>query len=132
MPTIDAEGTGLVKGPNGDLIPEESSAGWRADAHKNLPGFRLMWNRFPNAEWFVMIDDESYLFLDNLAFELRKHNAEQPFYFGNANMFVGCDGVNRLGDGPNFAHGGSVSHRFLLLCTSVNTLSYIFHILFNL
>ena len=28
-------------------------------------------------------------------------------YFGNANVFKGCDNVENFDDGPQFAHGGS-------------------------
>ncbi|KAJ3025009.1 UNVERIFIED_CONTAM: hypothetical protein HDU68_007557 [Siphonaria sp. JEL0065] len=38
--------------------------GWRSDAHKNLPGFALLYNTFPDADSFLMIDDDSYVFLD--------------------------------------------------------------------
>ncbi|RKO96527.1 hypothetical protein CAUPRSCDRAFT_11780, partial [Caulochytrium protostelioides] len=39
--------------------PRDRSLGWQKDAHKNLPGFRLMATTFPDAEWYFMIDDDT-------------------------------------------------------------------------
>ncbi|TPX57601.1 hypothetical protein PhCBS80983_g03742 [Powellomyces hirtus] len=86
---------------------DETSQGWKSDGHKNLPGFRELWNRFPNAEWFVMIDDDTYVFLDNLADRLAMYDPDGKHYFGAKTQFVGCDGVRQWGAGPYFAHGGS-------------------------
>lgn len=91
-----------------EIVPDEDSIGWKNDAHKNLPGYRALYQKFPNAEWFVMIDDDTYVFLDNLQTFLKKHDPNKNHYFGSANMFEGCDGVSVLGEGgPLFAHGGS-------------------------
>ncbi|KAI8905174.1 hypothetical protein EDD86DRAFT_182583, partial [Gorgonomyces haynaldii] len=90
-----------------EVIPDESSLGWKADAHKNMPGYRELYNRFPNADWYVMIDDDTYVFMDNLDERLSQFDPSQPIYIGSANVFQGCDGVTRFGDGPAFAHGGS-------------------------
>ncbi|KAI9335702.1 hypothetical protein BDR26DRAFT_1009155 [Obelidium mucronatum] len=83
------------------------SAGWAADAHKNLPGFKILFKQFPNADWYLMVDDDSYLMIDNLAFSLRKFNASEPYYFGQANKFIGCDDITKFEDSPNFAQGGT-------------------------
>jgi hypothetical protein len=40
-----------------EVVPDENSLGWKADAHKNFPGFRELWTSFPNASWYVMVDD---------------------------------------------------------------------------
>ncbi|KAJ3193379.1 hypothetical protein HK101_004933 [Irineochytrium annulatum] len=85
----------------------ESSLGWKLDAHKNLPGFQLLYTTYPDADWYVMIDDDTYLFMTNLDNFLKGKDPEEPFYTGNANVFVGCDGVRNFGEGPSFAHGGS-------------------------
>jgi hypothetical protein len=54
-----------------------------------------------------MIDDDSYVFMDNLNDFVADYNASEPYYFGAANTFMGCDGVNRRGESTIFAHGGS-------------------------
>ncbi|KAJ3057867.1 hypothetical protein HK102_010825, partial [Quaeritorhiza haematococci] len=90
-----------------EITPDTDSEGWRLDANKNLPGFRALFNHFPNAEWYIMIDDDSYLFLDNLDELLSPYDPSTPHYIGRANVFKGCDGVTEMGKGPFFAHGGS-------------------------
>lgn len=89
------------------LEPNESSLGWISDAHKNLPGFRELWERFPKQEWFLMIDDDTYVFMDNLNNFVADYNSSEPFYFGAGNTFVGCDGVKSHADSTMIAHGGS-------------------------
>ncbi|KAI8926120.1 hypothetical protein BC831DRAFT_458076 [Entophlyctis helioformis] len=99
-PTLDKRADDAVK-------PDEGSLGWKADAHKNFPGFRELWTRFPNADWYIMLDDDTYFFFDNLKELLDKYDPNQPHYIGSHNMFIGCDGVKAWGEGPGFAHGGS-------------------------
>ncbi|TPX49122.1 hypothetical protein CcCBS67573_g10173, partial [Chytriomyces confervae] len=86
------------------------SDGWRADAHKNLPGFRLLFEKFPDADFFMMIDDDTYVFLDNLQRYLSRYDSSQKLYFGQANRFRGCDGVMEYDDSlkaPLVAQGGA-------------------------
>ncbi|KAI8853722.1 hypothetical protein BC829DRAFT_382001 [Chytridium lagenaria] len=78
------------------VIPAESSLGWKLDAHKNLPGFEYLYKTYPDADWYIMIDDDSYVFFDNLERYLRDMDPAVPFYTGSANVFLGW-----------FAHGGS-------------------------
>ncbi|KAI8844795.1 hypothetical protein BC829DRAFT_400046 [Chytridium lagenaria] len=89
------------------VVAAEDSRGWKLDAHKNIPGYEYLYRRYPNADWFIMIDDDSYVFFDNLDRYLKGKNPDDAHYIGQANVFVGCDGVQKFGDGPNFAHGGS-------------------------
>ena len=39
--------------------------GWKADAHKNIPAYRSLYRQFPDSEWFVMIDDDTFFDFDN-------------------------------------------------------------------
>eukprot|EP00834_Sanchytrium_tribonematis_P004780 NODE_254_length_11700_cov_0.671580.p4 type:complete len:284 gc:universal NODE_254_length_11700_cov_0.671580:2398-1547(-) len=87
--------------------PDESSVGWKLDAWKNLPGFKVMKDQFPDTDWHIMIDDDTYLFINNLENHLSTLNSNYKYYLGSPNMFVGCDGVKSFGEGPSFAHGGS-------------------------
>lgn len=75
------------------------------DAHKNIPAFERMWKEYPDKEWYIMLDDDTYFNFVNLEVFLSGYDSSQPLYFGNANVFVGCDGVRNFGDGPKFAHG---------------------------
>ncbi|KAI9223915.1 hypothetical protein BC828DRAFT_412802 [Blastocladiella britannica] len=90
-----------------DVKPNESSKGWKMDAHKNIPAMREMYKAYPNAEWFVMIDDDTYLFMENLHRVLSGFNSSMPYYIGSPTHFRDCDGVKVLGSGPMFNHGGS-------------------------
>ncbi|KAJ3338929.1 hypothetical protein HDU93_008908 [Gonapodya sp. JEL0774] len=72
---------------------KEKTLGWRVDAHKNLPGLRLLRERYPDASWYVMIDDDTHLFLHNLLSELGQLDASRPVYLGRATQFSGCAGV---------------------------------------
>ncbi|KAJ3351062.1 hypothetical protein HDU83_009253 [Entophlyctis luteolus] len=89
------------------LVPDWDSPGWKNDAKKNIPGFRKLYESYPHADWYMMIDDDTFVFLDNLMDFLDSMNPSTPIYAGRANAFVGCDGVQKHGEGPPFAHGGS-------------------------
>ena len=75
------------------VVPDNDAAGWKSDAHKNLPGFKELYKRFPNAKWFIMVDDDTYLIKANLLTVLSKYDHNVPHYFGSATAFVGCDGI---------------------------------------
>ncbi|KNE54909.1 hypothetical protein AMAG_00853 [Allomyces macrogynus ATCC 38327] len=90
-----------------EILPDQKSQGWKLDAHKNIPAVKEMYKRFPNAKWYIMIDDDSYVFMENLHHLLLPLNSSEPHYIGAPNHFRGCDGVDKIGDGPMFGHGGS-------------------------
>lgn len=54
-----------------------------------------------------MIDDDTYLFKENLRLLLQKYDPSVPHYLGSQTIFVGCDNVIEWYEGPLFAHGGS-------------------------
>ncbi|KAJ3103776.1 hypothetical protein HDU97_009872 [Phlyctochytrium planicorne] len=89
------------------VVPAEDSRGWKLDAHKNIPGMAYLYHKYPKADWYIMIDDDSYVFFDNLDNYLSGKDPAKPHYIGQSNVFVGCDGVKSFGEGPYFAHGGS-------------------------
>ncbi|KAJ3034090.1 hypothetical protein HDV00_005454 [Rhizophlyctis rosea] len=95
------------------VVVDKNNKGWQADAHKNLPGFGEMRRKFldgsegEGVEWFLMIDDDTYVFPQNLAHFTSTEDPTTPLYFGAPNIFTGCDDVRKMGDGPLFAHGGS-------------------------
>lgn len=59
------------------------------DSEKNLPGLETLYRTFPNADWYIMIDDDTFIFLDNLARFLLEQSSgisspqDVPLYFGN-------------------------------------------------
>lgn len=89
------------------VIPDQSSRGWKDDAKKNIPGFKLLFEKFPAVDWYIMIDDDSYIFLDNLKPVLDRLDPALDHYLGAPTNFIGCDGVKKWGDSIYFAHGGS-------------------------
>jgi hypothetical protein len=70
------------------VIVNEESAGWKSDAHKNFPGFISLWNAYPNASWYIMLDDDSYVFMDNLDIYLKNFDPSKPYYIGSPTSFV--------------------------------------------
>jgi hypothetical protein len=74
----------------------------------------MLWQRFPIAKWYLMIDDDSYLLLENIMSLLAGYDPEQPWYLGNPMYFIGCDGIREMGKSIRFAHGGSVGSLILL------------------
>ncbi|KAJ3076326.1 hypothetical protein HDU98_004310 [Podochytrium sp. JEL0797] len=101
---------GGEKGVNRVVSGQEvKSNGWVTDAHKNLPGFQLLVDTFADIEidWYIMIDDDSYVFWDNLELYLSTHDPSVPYFTGRNNYFKGCDGVTNFKDGPYIAQGGS-------------------------
>jgi hypothetical protein len=86
-----------------NLVDEKQ--GWREDAHKNLPGFKLLYDQFPDKSWYVMIDDDTYILMDALQQKLKHFNPNEPYFFGNYMHFSGCD--DALSNELYFGHGGS-------------------------
>ena len=66
----------------------EETAGWWEDCQKNIPAFYAFFEHYPSkliikllcidADWFLMIDDDSYVFIDNLKADLAKLDPEEP------------------------------------------------------
>ncbi|KAI8839206.1 hypothetical protein BJ741DRAFT_600236 [Chytriomyces cf. hyalinus JEL632] len=83
------------------------------DAHKNLPVFKLLFEKYPDADWFLMIDDDSYVYWDNLAEYLKGKDPSKPYYTGQItisrlNVYQqGCDGIKEFGIGILIAQGGA-------------------------
>ncbi|KAI9189790.1 hypothetical protein H9P43_001223 [Blastocladiella emersonii ATCC 22665] len=90
-----------------EVVPDQKSRGWKLDAYKNIPAVREMYHRYPDAKWYIMIDDDTYVFMENLHRVLSALDPSEPHYVGAPNHFRDCDGITKLGDGPMFAHGGS-------------------------
>ncbi|EME26847.1 hypothetical protein Gasu2_66700 [Galdieria sulphuraria] len=95
----------------------EMTEGFVLDSKKNLPGFLALYKHFPNKKWYIMLDDDTFVFLDNLALTLQMDHfrllaEEQPFYLGNPFTVSDCDKYGEFFDeegkpNPSFAHGGS-------------------------
>lgn len=51
-------------------------------AHKVLPGFNLMHTQWPDASWYIMIDDDTFVFQRALASLLSGLNPQDKHYIG--------------------------------------------------
>jgi len=65
-------------GASGGLAAYFARGGWKGDKDKNLPGFHLLVRRFPAARFYVMVDDDTYLLLDNFARWLQRKKNMPP------------------------------------------------------
>lgn len=89
--------------------PGQKTKGWFGDQHKNLPAFRHAMQLYPNAKWYFMTDDDTYVSARNLAaFVVKTADTPGGIYAGN---IMGCaccgEGQNERYRRLSFAHGGS-------------------------
>jgi hypothetical protein len=66
----------------------DENEGWNEDSNNNLQSYRLLYQTYPDVEWYIMIDDDTYLFMANLDYFLNSYDSSLPYYFGYANNFV--------------------------------------------
>ncbi|KAL2017366.1 hypothetical protein VTK56DRAFT_2289 [Thermocarpiscus australiensis] len=71
--------------------------GWELDALKFISGLEFAYERFPGKQWYLLVDDDTFVVQPSLKPLLEHLDAEEPRYLGNA-----------VGDfRARFAHGGS-------------------------
>lgn len=70
---------------------------WIIDKFKVLPMLRHAWLKSPDLDWYVLIDDDTYVLADNMGKWLNTLDPDQPYYLGSA-----VAGLSQI-----FAHGGS-------------------------
>ena len=51
-------------------------------AHKVLPGFKLMYAKWPSADWYIMMDDDTFIFRRALMRLLSRLDPEEKYYIG--------------------------------------------------
>jgi hypothetical protein len=80
--------------------------GWELDKFKNIPMLAHAYAASPESDWFVFMDADSYMLMDNLMDLLNTMDPDEPVYYGAKNHIqgVGSDGVRIAAE---FAHGGS-------------------------
>lgn len=97
-----------------------AKAGWKGDKDKNLPALHLLYSVFPNKKFYLLLDDDTYVFLENFATYLHDlsnpslRDQSAPLYTGKTFFISRCGGFTREGtnltnteDKGMFAHGGS-------------------------
>lgn len=79
-------GTWSVRDYEHDLIRGRSSlnrfglyndtfqGGWKGDKDKNLPALALMYDHFPDKSFYFLVDDDTYVLLDNFAEFVSQHD----------------------------------------------------------
>jgi hypothetical protein len=87
-----------------EIIPDKQSLGWIMDAHKNLPALEYLSIHYPTAKWYLLIDDDTYVFKENLKNFLIGLNSSESHYIGAPYLFKGC-GVSKGELSPYFAQG---------------------------
>lgn len=86
--------SGSLNGGTNSLV---NSQAWIMDKFKNLPILKHAWENSPDQDWYIMIDDDTFVFADNLGRWLSTLDPNKPYYLGSA-----VAGLNHI-----FAHGGS-------------------------
>lgn len=122
-----------VKGYAADLLngsrPEHwfDKAGWRGDKDKNLPALHMLRSKFPGKKWYLLLDDDTYIFLDNFARYIKAPGMDdKPVYTGKVFFISNCGGFAHDGSHRTdktqpkgtFAHGGSgivINHKAMEL-----------------
>ena len=67
-----------------------------------MPGFKVLFEEFPDSDWYIMIDDDTYMFMENLVEALKNYDPDKDYYFGSSTVVKGCS------EEPiNFAYGGA-------------------------
>ncbi|KNC82168.1 hypothetical protein SARC_05549 [Sphaeroforma arctica JP610] len=64
---------GLVR-PRSSSTKVEATSGWKLDAHKNLPGLKLLYETFPLSPFYMLVDDDTYIF---------GYSTDSVFYYDN-------------------------------------------------
>lgn len=86
---------------SGNITEYNTEAGWKLDRFKFLPMVQKAYNKSSQAEWFVFIETDTYIFWDNL-FRLLLHlNSSVPMYIGSP-LHGNHDGEDYI-----YAYGGS-------------------------
>ncbi|KAI9021083.1 hypothetical protein DFJ74DRAFT_768739 [Hyaloraphidium curvatum] len=62
------------------------------DADTHIPAFVEAWNLWPDADWYVMVDDAAYVHLPTLSSRLltSQLDPEAAHFFGSIGNFTGC------------------------------------------
>lgn len=90
-------------------------SGWRGDKDKNLPALHLLSSVFPGKKWYLLLDDDTYIFLDNFArYILQAGMDDKPVYTGKVFYISNCGDfahdatlMLKKSEPKLFAHGGS-------------------------
>eukprot|EP00877_Chromochloris_zofingiensis_P014369 jgi/Chrzof1/9186/Cz03g39040.t1 len=88
------------------MTHQEHNLGWQLDAHKNLLGFKKLYQAYPDAQWYIMIDGDTYFLFDAFLQAAADYDPREPHYLGNAMKIEHCEGAAPTNKSHMFAHGG--------------------------
>jgi hypothetical protein len=84
---------------------------WIQTADRIFPSMKSLYDQFPNANWYLIIQDSTYVFPENLRLAVENLDPNADYYFGAPVPFMGCQNLdvqfNSEGEGPSFAQGTS-------------------------
>ncbi|KIW63107.1 hypothetical protein PV04_09983 [Phialophora macrospora] len=67
---------------HGDVSVLGSDKAWALDKWKNIPMLHKAYSKYPDAEWFITIDADTYLSWANLLLLLDRMDPDEPLYAG--------------------------------------------------
>lgn len=71
-----------VHAAHGDVSVLGSEKGWNLDKWKNIPMLHKAYTKYPDAEWYITIDADTYLSWTNLLLLLDRLDPNEPLYAG--------------------------------------------------
>ena len=63
-------------------VGDRGVAGWKLDAYKYLPGAIRTYKQFPDAKWYVFIDDDTFIHTRNLLLYLEMFDPDKDIWTG--------------------------------------------------
>lgn len=61
------------------------------DIFNLIKEFRMLYSTFPDKQWYILIPDQSFIFLDNMVYRLSHFSPSRPHYFGVSGRQPGND-----------------------------------------
>ena len=76
-------------------LASDGESGWELDRLKDIPAFLALWDRFPRCQWFLLVDDDTWVNLPSLAQLLAPRTPMGAHYLGNLRVLTGesCEGL---------------------------------------
>lgn len=81
----DADHAGSERGSV--LLPVDAGASWVGAQSRWLPALSHLYNTYQEAEWYMILDDDTFLVPQGLRRMLGKHDSSKPLYVGRV-MFA--------------------------------------------
>lgn len=83
-----------------------TTKGWELDKWKNIPALHKAYQKYPDMDWYVFMDTDTYLGWSNLLKLLSRLNPNSPLYFGSI-WWYGDFGFAQGGAGYVISNAGA-------------------------